>query len=39
MGIIFVNCEKSRTSDPHGLLLKLFEKINLKRSDKEVIKA
>ena len=36
--IIFMNSENSKTSDPRRLLLNLFEKINLKRSDKEVMK-
>ena len=36
--IIFMNSENSKTSDPRRLLLNLFEKINLKRNDKEVMK-
>ena len=27
-----MNCENSKTSDPHGLLINLTDKINLKRS-------
>ena len=34
MDTIFMNSGKSKTSDPHRLLLKLSVKINLKRSDK-----
>ena len=34
MDTIFMNSEISKTSDPHRLLLNLFDKINLKRSDK-----
>ena len=29
-----MNSDKSKTSDPHRLLLNLLDKINLKRSDK-----
>ena len=36
MDIIFMNSETSKTSDPHRLLLKLTDKINLTRSDKYV---
>ena len=36
MDIIFMNSEKSKTSDPHRLLLIISDKINLKRSDKYV---
>ena len=36
MDTIFMNSENSKTSDPHRLLFKLSEKINLKRSDKYV---
>ena len=32
----FMNSENSKISDPHGLLLNLTEKINLKRSHKYV---
>ena len=32
MNTIFVNSENSKTSDPHRILRKLTEKINLKRS-------
>ena len=34
MDTIFMNSGKSKTSDPHRLLLNLSVKINLKRSDK-----
>ena len=34
MNTIFMNSENSKTSDIHRLLLNLFDKINLKRSDK-----
>ena len=30
----FINSKKSKISDPHRLLLKLLDKINLKGSDK-----
>ena len=36
MNIIFMNSENSRTSDPHRLLFNISDKINLKRSDKDV---
>ena len=36
MDTIFMNSGNSKTSDPHRLLLKLLDKINLKRSDKYV---
>ena len=36
MNTIFMNSKNSKTSDPHGLLLNLTDKINLKRSDKYV---
>ena len=36
MNTIYMNCKNSKTSDPHGLLLNLTDKINLKRSDKYV---
>ena len=36
MDTIFMNSEKSKTSDPHRPLLNLSDKINLKRSDKYV---
>ena len=32
----FMNYEKSKTSDPHKLLLNPADKINLKRTDKYV---
>ena len=34
MNTIFMNSENSKTSDIHRLLLNLFDKINLKISDK-----
>ena len=34
MDIIFMNSENSKTSDTHGLLIKLSDKIYLKRKDK-----
>ena len=36
MDIIFMNFGNSNTSNPHGLLLNLSDKINLKGSDKYV---
>ena len=36
MDAIFMNSEKSKTSDPHRLLLNLSDKIYLKKSDKNV---
>ena len=36
MDTTFMNSEKSKTSDPHRLLLNLADKINLKGSDKHV---
>ena len=36
MDTIFLNSKNSETSDRHRLLLKLTDKINLKRSDKYV---
>ena len=36
MHIIFINSENSKTSDAHRLLLNLSDKIDLKRSDKNV---
>ena len=36
MSTIFMDSKNSKTSDPHRLLLKLTDKINLKRSDKYV---
>ena len=36
MDTISMNSENSETSDPHILLIKLSDKINLKRSDKYV---
>ena len=36
MDTIVLISKNSKTSDPHGLLLDLSEKINLKRSDKYI---
>ena len=36
MNTIFMSSKNSKTSNPHGLLLDLTDKINLKRSDKYV---
>ena len=36
MDTLFMNSEKSKTSEPHRLLLNLSDKINLKRSEKYV---
>ena len=36
MDAIFMNSGKSKTSDPHRLLLNLSDKIDLKRSAKHV---
>ena len=36
MGTIFMNCENSKISEPHRLLLNLSDKIDPKRSDKYV---
>ena len=36
MDTIFINSENSKTSDPHRLLINLSDKLNLKRSDKNV---
>ena len=36
MDTVFVNSENIRTSDSHRLLLKLPDKINVKRNDKYV---
>ena len=36
MDTIFMNSENNKTSEPHGLLLNIADKINLKRSDKYV---
>ena len=37
MDTIFMNSEKSKTSDPHRLLLNISDKMNLKRKDKYVV--
>ena len=34
MDTISMNSEIGKTTDPHGLLLKLLDKINLNKSDK-----
>ena len=36
MNTIFINPQKSKTSDPHRLLLNLTEKMNLKRRDRYI---
>ena len=36
MDTIFMNFQNSKTSDPHRLLLNLSDKVNLKRSLKEI---
>ena len=36
MDTIFMNSEKSKTSDPHRILLNLSDKINFKKSEKYV---
>ena len=36
MDTIFINSGKSKTPDPHRLLLNLLDKVNSKRSDKYV---
>ena len=36
MNTIFMNSKNNKTSDPQRLLLNLKDKINLKRSDKDV---
>ena len=36
MNTVFINSENSRTSDPHRLLLKLADKIDLRRKDKYI---
>ena len=36
MNTVFMNSENSTTFDPHGPLLNLSDKLNLKRSDKYV---
>ena len=37
MDTIFMNSENSKASDPHGLLLNLSNKIDLRRKDKYVV--
>ena len=34
MGIIFMNSENSKTSEPHVLILKLTDKLDLRRGEK-----
>ena len=34
MGIIFMNFENSKTSEPHVLILKLTDKLDLRRGEK-----
>ena len=36
MNTIFMNSKKSKTSDPHRLLLNLTDKVNLRRKDKYI---
>ena len=36
MDIIFVNSESSKTSKPHVLILKLIDKLDLRRGEKHV---
>ena len=36
MDTILMNSENSKTSDPHRLLLNLSDKVNIKRSLKEI---
>ena len=36
MDTIFINSRNSKTSDPHRLLLNLWDKTNLTRSDKYI---
>ena len=35
MDTIFMNLENSKTSEPHVLILKLTDKLNLRRGEKE----
>ena len=37
MNTIFMNFEKSKTADPHRLLINLLDKTNLKVNDKCVL--
>ena len=37
MDSAFIISKNTKTSDPHGLLLNLLDKINLKRCDKYVV--
>ena len=34
MGIIFMNSENSKTSEPHVLILKLTDKLDLRRGER-----
>ena len=36
MNTIYINSENSKTSDPHRLLLKLMDKIDLRRKNKYI---
>ena len=36
MNTVFINCENSKTSDPHRLLLNLTDKIDWRRKDKYI---
>ena len=36
MDAIFVNSENSKTSEPHVLILKLTDKLDIKRGEKNV---
>ena len=36
MDTIFVNSEKSKTSEPHVLILKLTEELDLRRGEKSI---
>ena len=38
MNTIYINSENSKTSDPHRLLLKLMDKIDLRRKNKYIEK-
>ena len=36
MNTVFINCENSKTSDPHRRLLNLTDKIDWRRKDKYI---
>ena len=36
MNTIFINCEDSKTSKPHVLILKLTDKLDLRRGEKNI---